>query len=83
MLVPSVAVIIGLQASFQILVCSVSTPRCDISGSCATSMFSFLFLFFKKLHALPNGCTDLHSHQECREVPFSPHSLQHVLLEML
>ena len=29
-------------------------------------------------HTLPNGCTDLYPHQECREVLFSSHPLQHV-----
>ena len=41
----------------------------------------FHFQFFKESPTvLHSGCTTLHSHQQCKSVPFSPHPPQHLLL---
>ena len=41
-----------------------------------------LFPVFKGISTLFSivACTSLHSHQQCKRVPFSPHPLQHLLL---
>ena len=66
----------GILVSFSILVSSGYMPRSRI----AVSYGSFIPNFLRKLHTVfHDGCINWHSHQQCKSIPFSPHSRQHLL----
>ena len=62
--------------SLSILVSSGYMPSSGIAGSYG----GFIPSFLRNLHIIfHSGCIKLHSHQQCKSIPFPPHSFQHLL----
>ena len=67
---------ISMRVSFWITVLFSYILRSGIPGVCGSSVFNFL----RNLRiVLYSSCTSLHSHQQYRRVPCSPHPCQHLL----
>ena len=75
-MVNSAAMNTGVPVSLSILIFLGYMPRCGLAGLYGIFISSFLW---NLPTVLCSSYISLHSHQQCKRIPFLPHPLQHLL----
>ena len=79
-IVNSAAMSNEIHLSFSTLVSSGYMPRSVIAGLYG----AFVPHLLQNLHTIfCSDCINLHSHQQCKSIPFSSHSLQYLFVDFL